>query len=328
MTNYDSILNNKSEKTILKQETSEEDKSSPHSEVKDIEKNKNIYEKDITVLGCLIKESEGGSVYLVYFDPQIYYETSSTKYEAVFNLIRRQNAREVIIQALFKMIESNFSFKVMKVIFNKIVKTLQKNSYKPGDEVLMLTAGESDDNVRKQSYALSAPEKFILLKKKSNLKQSDIYYGLFKPSLYESVNSDNLFNLLIIFVDQLLSNRIPVHPSFQTVLIEIMKSVNNFSLVLICLQYHSLPDCESLAEFLIWEYNDNNLLQTGLDMLIRMRKYDLAFSTLVRKNMLVEALNFIKRYKVKIECLDTQTNLELKRIALENSNLIQNFISS
>jgi hypothetical protein len=83
----------------------------------------------------------------------------------VFNLIRRKNSKDVIIYALFEMIKSNYSIKILKLIFNKIVKQLHKNFYNNkklfrGSSVMItdgLGTNENDSNKR-NSYELTNPQ--------------------------------------------------------------------------------------------------------------------------------------------------------------------------
>ena len=231
------------------------------------------------------------------------------------------------------MIKSNYSVKVLKVIFNKIARVLQKNLYTSrvtiGAKLLSgQTLNESEE--KKTSYDLISPKHFALLRKKTIIKQPDIYYHLFLPLEFKNINYEYIFKLLVLFVNSLTFHGVPVQPSFQTVLINLLRKINNYSLIVIFLQYHSLPDSVELAKFLIEECNSANLnsFQTGLDMLIRLKKYEEIFMFLINKNMLPEALLFVKRYGVNIDYLFSDTALALKKLIIENQQLVVDFISS
>jgi hypothetical protein len=82
----------------------------------------------------------------------------------VFNLIRRKNSKDVIIYALFEMIKSKYSIKILKLIFNKIVKQLHKNFYNNKKMLrgtsVMITDGSvtnDTDSNKKNSYELTNP---------------------------------------------------------------------------------------------------------------------------------------------------------------------------
>jgi hypothetical protein len=116
--------------------------------------------------------------------------------------------------------------------------------------------------------------------------------------------------------------------------------MKNFSFISIFLQYHSLPDSYELAKFLVDEYTTSNLetkalsesnknaFQFGLDMLIRLKKYEDVFMALINNKMLTEALLFMKRYKVNIEFFSSDTSNNLKSLILENKRLTIDYLNS
>lgn len=141
---------------------------------------------------------------------------------------------------------------------------------------------------------------------------------------------DYIFKLLLHFVNSLTTSGIPIQPSFQSILVNFLRKIKNFSLVTIFLQYHSLPDSLDLAKFLVEENFDTNpnSFQLGLDMLIRLKKYEEAFMTLINKGMLVDALLFMKRYKVNIEYISSETSLNLKKLVLSNRQIVIDYLES
>jgi hypothetical protein len=149
--------------------------------------NRIFYEKNISLKGTIITDKDTNCFYNVYFEPLIYYENVSIKYEAVFTLIRRKNSKDVIIHALYEMIKASYSIKILKIIFNKIVKQLHKNLYNKSiiGNFGNLTSNETEE--KKNSFELLNPKHFVLLRKKTIVKQPDIYYNLFKPFEYKQV---------------------------------------------------------------------------------------------------------------------------------------------
>jgi hypothetical protein len=84
----------------------------------------------------------------------------------VFNLIRRKNSKDVIIHALFEMIRSNYSIKILKIIFNKIVKHLQKNLYNKkalARGSSMIVGNDAVHEDKKNSYDLTNPQVNLLI---------------------------------------------------------------------------------------------------------------------------------------------------------------------
>jgi hypothetical protein len=229
------------------------------------------------------------------------------------------------------MIKSNYSVKILKIIFDKIASILQKNLYSTRNSIgLKLLNGQlsQEGEDKKTSHDLTQPQDFSLLWKKTIIKQPEIYYHLFLPLEFKNINPEYILKLLILFVNSLLFHGVPVQQSFQTIMISLLRKINNFSLISIFLQYHSLPDSIELAKFLIEECpnSDLNAFQTGLDILIRLKKYEEVFMALVNKNMIKEALHFVKRYGVSIDYMSSETALNLKKKIMENEQLVIDFI--
>jgi hypothetical protein len=142
----------------------------------------------------------------------------------------------------------------------------------------------------------------------------------------------------------LLFSGIPLQPSYQSIVVNYLKKIKNFSLICIFLQYHSLPDNVELAKFLVDEcqvVNEENedefrnsdefrknTFQYGLDMLIRLKKFEEAFMAMINKGMLAEALIFLKRYNVQINFLSEETVKKLTSLIKQNKNLVCEFLIS
>ncbi len=81
----------------------------------------------------------------------------------MFNLIRRKNSKDVIIYSLYEMIKSNFSIKILKLIFNKIAKQLGKNFYnrktfRATSSITNDILAADNDALKKNSYDLTNPQ--------------------------------------------------------------------------------------------------------------------------------------------------------------------------
>ncbi len=90
------------------------------------------------------------------------------------------------------MIKSNYSIKIIKITFNKIIKQLNKDLYKGSNSRNSLI--ESIEEERKNSYDLLSPKNFIMKRKKTIIKQPDLYYNIFKN--IENKNVSIFFQLL------------------------------------------------------------------------------------------------------------------------------------
>ncbi len=103
--------------------------------------------------------------------------------------------------------------------------------------------------------------------------------------LIHYINSLN--SILLIIIDY----QIPIQPSFYTILLSFLKKLKNFNMINIFLQYHVIPDHIEIAKFLIDIGTEKNniinlsMFQLGIDMLVRLMKYEEIFQTFIRFNM-------------------------------------------
>ena len=113
----------------------------------------------------------------------------------MFNLIRRKNSKETILNGLFELIKSNYSIKILKIIFNKIVRRLyktiydQKNLSNDSNQLLsgdiLLMANKNNSSQPNSCDLINPKVSFIIIKiylarKLVVIKQADIYYYLFR----------------------------------------------------------------------------------------------------------------------------------------------------
>ena len=180
----------------------------------------------------------------------------------------------------------------------------------------------------------------------STIEQSDSISNVNNISTISYYYNDleYVFKLLVHFINMLLFSGIPLQPIFQSVVVNYLRKIKNISLVSIFFQYHSLPDNFELAKYLVdecqvlnKEIEDENELknteefrkntfQYGLDMLIRLKKFDEAFMVMINKGMFAEALLFLKRYNVQINFLSEETVKRLTILIKENKNLVCEYL--
>jgi len=142
----------------------------------------------------------------------------------------------------------------------------------------------------------------------------------------------------------LIFSGISLQPSFQLIAVNYLKKIKNFSFVCIFLQYHSLPDNLDLARYLIEESQTvrekdedelGNLkikreksFQYGLDILIRLKKYEEVFIALINKGMLSDALIFVKKYKINVNFLSDENVKKITLLVKENKLLVLDYLIS
>ena len=71
---------------------------------------------------------------------------------------------------------------------------------------------------------------------------------------------------------------------------------------------------------------NSSLFQLAVDMLIRLGRSEEVFQLFINNKMIFEALNFVYRYKVKIEFINSETLDKLKLLVIDNPDLIRDFL--
>jgi hypothetical protein len=119
------------------------------------------------------------------------------------------------------------------------------------------------------------------------------------------VDGDYIVRVLIQFINSLNSNypltcldlKIPIQPSFYTIILSFLRKLKNFNLINIFLQYHVIPDHLEIAKFLIELASEDNKVvnsntfQLGVDMLVRLGKSEEVFQLFINYNMVIKIYN-------------------------------------
>lgn len=243
------------------------------------------------------------------------------------------------------MINHQNSIKVIKFVYNKLSKNLQKIFYEKS-----IAESFSYHHQDKHSSELIHYKVIIIVfnlfqnlfipKKDEIVKQNDIYNNIYRKFLEletrknETLNNKKIefiFKTLLFYLQSLNLNKIPPQNQIVQLIIDYLQIIKNINFISMCFQYHIIPDNYEIAKFLIqnkWETQNNTMIQIGLDMLIRLGKFDDVFIELVKLNYFIEALRTLKRYSIKLDNLDEETQMILKENALKNKELIKTYLNN
>jgi hypothetical protein len=171
----------------------------------------------------------------------------------------------------------------------------------------------------------------LILRKKTIVKQPDIYYNLFKPIAENenlSLNLEHVVKILIHFIHSLNNESIPLQPSFYTILILFLKRLKNRTFIAMLLQYKAIPDNFELAKFLLEMGED--YIQLGIDMLVRLKKYEDIFMLLMSAGRLTEGLLYLRKFKIDLTLLTPQQKEMIKNLLSDpvNNSLLQDYLKS
>ncbi len=311
-----------------------------------------FYNKDIKINGSIVEEKNENSpncfiLYKIYFDPLIYYDNSSSKFDALLNLTRRKHGKEVIIHGLYELIKSGKNIKLIKGIYKRIVNQIVSNRlYNNNNKLIMTQERRNKSKILlnqleeyREPSELPIPFQYTILKKTDLINQIDIYYKLFKVFEFnKNVKPDYIINVFLLFIDELRIQNVKIHPSANEILIMYLKKVKNLFLENIFYQYSSIPISEDLANYLIEDivfnkeiYYDkdikNECIQHAEDIFIRLGKYEKVFCLLIRLNKISEAIHLAKRYEL-LKKNFTKKDIEMiKKTFMKNPVIVESVIS-
>ena len=370
-------------KIIEKKENKEEEKEEDEEKEKKIEKEEKIneikeknkesllsfnntmfYYKDLRLNGSIIQraihsiDEDTNTIdtnspilyfilYNIYFDPLIYYNYATSKFDALINLNRRKHSKEVIINGLYEMIKTNKDIKLIKQIFNCIVKQIVKNNLKKNKSIRLTEYTQKKGELLKnqlETYRepseIPIPFQYTIFKKQDLINQMDIYTKLFNTIENNSkdVKPEYAITIMILFANELTEQNVPLHPQFNKTLVSFLKKIRNFFTINIHFQYYAFPDSLFLAKFLIYdiglnkdinnnydqEYRDQ-AIQHGLDMLKNLKKYNEIFKYFVETNQINKAMIFYKKYKKLLLPLKTinEEDILVKEMLICNEDNIE-----
>ena len=123
------------------------------------------------------------------------------------------------------------------------------------------------------------------------INQGDIYEEVFRPlSFRKDVDLSYLAKLLLQFKRVLVLEKNPLEQSFFSLLVSLFKRIKNINLVYVFFQFKAFADNIEVANYLVEsaivdkKIVDNMLLHYGLDILVRLKKYEEVFKIFVRND--------------------------------------------
>ena len=283
------------------------------------------YERNIFVNGEIFEERnnemKGMIIYNISFNCKKYEElafesidkmnsisskdNAITKYDILSNLLRRKNAKDIIIKTLHKLILEKEEFINIIKVFREIVQQFVLTS----PSAMTATRNEISKEEPNQ-YELPKLIDMFVFHKKATIKQADIFHFLFRSFENEELSQKmvhNIIEYMIIFYQEMIKNRIAVQPVFCVVLSIFLRKYDNMNDLLNWFSNRVIPDNFEIADFLLKvsekENNPNAkfFAQQGIDMMMRLKKHEQVVEFLLKHGYVQEALLYINRYKKQVK---------------------------
>lgn len=169
------------------------------------------------------------------------------------------------------------------------------------------------------------------------IKQSDMCDDVFRILIDCKYDRLYVLEIMIYYITLIRAQKVQIYSKLISLLIEQIKLINeegrrlNREIIIMLIQYQSIPDNLEFAEFLVKDYFiHNDIHSIGLDILKRLRKYDTIVVELFKKEMLTEALQFIKKHKITLTSISSELKDKIKILFEESKNrkIINDYLNS
>jgi len=252
--------------------------------------------------------------------------------DSFFFLIRRNNCKDVALEFLKKMFINKTDLASFSFIFHKLLeiylKAQQEIELYQGTRVsldqFVLTSFDTREEGETKTSSINPNHSQLLNLKTSNsynvIVQIDMHNKVFTPLLNDNeFDHEYLIHILLEYVRTLLENDVPVLEKVQIMILKIMFMRKLYPMLLILIQFYSLADNSHLAEALLklgtknkstfnlassdnpfLKYIDEDeylpeFIQTGIDILHRLKNHKLIFNYLLQVGKITDALELVKR---------------------------------
>jgi len=164
------------------------------------------------------------------------------------------------------------------------------NRSKPLDlvDINVLSRIEDEDDSSQNDNVLGYPI----------VEQSDMYRYIFLPiDEAGSLSTMDLVNVLVEYISVLKRNDIPVHNFIQKLLIELLVKSNNYSLLHQYVQFKVISDSKLTAlQMLYISEKYKPAYQISLDMLRRLKEFDMLCEIMISRNEIPQALELMNMH--------------------------------
>lgn len=249
-----------------------------------------IYDTILIIKGNIIKSIDDNKekYYYITFNNEKYYNNypSDVNYEALFHLLRRRKAKDIIIKLISSYIIEKDKVKILAKIFSVISEKLYKK----------ISIKKKKSTHKVPSSTTSEELIPIVLKHKSHsLKQQDLI-SMFQLLSTSSLPSSYIITIMVFFYAAICHSHLLLHYTFHDVLYQYIIKLKNLNSILIYFQFHTIPDSVQVAKYFI----SSSYYQMGIDMLQRLHKYEDIILVLLERGRYSETILYMNKYKKEI----------------------------
>ena len=237
-------------------------------------------------------------------------------YDMLFNILNRKNTKNYLMKILHNMIlQNNKCMDIIPFLYKIIERIKIKNK-------IEITKNNNNENISRADIIVY---NCII---KNFITQSDIYFSLFnefhndiskitiKKSLNAKQNIDNnildeeldnllykIFFYLIIFINKIINENIILDKSYSSILVDFLYLMKNHTKIISLLQNKDVVNNKEIGTYLLAISQKKDIKygkvfeQMGLNILTRLRKYDLILDYYFKNKSICETFSYLKNHK-------------------------------
>ena len=242
-------------------------------------------------------------------NPAALIENHPDDVKIIIFLLRRDNCKMKVLEKLKEILLTKTPLKKLEIIFSTLATAYR---IAKEDKNCHLTHRKLSENAEHLELAPPEIDPGVEIKIESGvtvLMQSDIYFCVFVP-VYKQINDQRyLADALFCFAHFLVHSRVQVHFSIQYLLFKILVKIKDFIKVQKLVENKFFTDSQDIALFLTSIGKTENIryfpnaFVLGIDMLNRLKLYDVILNELSEQGYYYESLNISKANNIPKESI-------------------------
>ena len=253
-------------------------------------------------------------------------------YEIYFNIIHRKKSTDIFVKGLYNLIKNDENSKIILKLFKEVVAIIKNNNPKNYFKINNENNNNINNNfIENDNLNLIYPFDIILKHKKNNITQRDIFYKLFTK--FENENFDEkIWEKIIIYLIQFKNmliyndNNNEILPYYNKIMLIFIKKIKNQNFIFNlfdnnCTNNNNnndfiIPDNLEIAKYFLTQ---KNFILFGIDMLIRMKKYNEILEYFIKNKSLLNCIELINKIN-KFDNISETFNNNSQFIINNNNN--------
>eukprot|EP00743_Colponemidia_sp_Colp-15_P007893 GILK01008548.1.p1 GENE.GILK01008548.1~~GILK01008548.1.p1 ORF type:complete len:762 (-),score=127.60 GILK01008548.1:63-2297(-) len=248
------------------------------------------------------------------------------KLELVYLLIRRSNCKPTVVSVIRNLLHDKHPLPAVSKLFNMLnsiyraailerAQMFQSRRFVEmshslpvgtfvGDPGLDSTVNKDTPTNKEEAEADGGDLRDLTTSEGlAVILQADVYHHVFAPLAAEQIlEGKYLISVILEYNRSLLLQQLPPQNYIQDLLVDLLIDHKQYFQLHQLLQYHVINDSPDVAHRLLILGGANGpyrpVFQAGLDMLVRLQRFEDVIEALLKSNKVMEALSFLQRHPI------------------------------